>query len=156
MGMWQIYCTLCGCPTNVDVVGAGTEHVWMDKSRVVSQCGTYTEVGKYNMYGDVTIAGKDMVYEFSDNPIDDPDSPTMYLVHDSCWKVCNYPIVFTSSAPTDLTDYQEQFFGGFVTEDEDGELPPSWMLLDPLTNKKNRDRIVSQLTATQVLTIPQK
>ncbi len=149
--MWQIYCALCGNPTNSDAEGTGPEHKWMNRNRVLNpEPETYSSVGKYNMYGDVVIDGDTQGYAFTENP-------TVYgnvLVHDACWRVCNYPMVFTSTAPADLADYQGQFFEGFDVDPEAGLLE-RWMLLDPLTNQQNRNRIVSKLHATKFVQGPQ-
>ena len=75
---------------------------------------------------------------------------TQFAVHKSCWLVCNKP------TPTDLAELKAPDFGykghrclqyqgqdfdmnGFITDNAD----KSWMLEDPLTNEKNKIRVLS-------------
>jgi len=167
--MWDIYCALCGNPCNSNVQGATEEHRWMNHVRVItyskkSNESRFSNVGKYGMHGDFISTDDDRNdFVFDDNPTkqngDDPNSSTIMMVHDSCWRVCSYPASFTASASTDLEEYQMQYFEGFPDPDDD--IDPElenigWMLLDPDTNVQNRNRIVSKLENVIYFTKPPK
>lgn len=146
MGLWDIYCPLCGNPCSSQVEVALITHRWMNHCRVISTSkygNKFSDVGIYNMVGDLNINGASQGYAFDQNPAkeneDDRKSPTITMVHDSCWIVCNYPAVFTSTASNDLKRWHGQFFEGF-------ENAESWMLLDPLIDITNRQRIISKIT----------
>ncbi len=139
MGMWVMYCSLCGCPFSDELAG-NPKYDWLDRVVIKNMIGKWY----YDYYGKFHS-------EKNSNEIFEPDTNlngSCDLIHEECWKLnnktfknlrCDGPI----GDPL-LSNFQEQFFN--VRACINAGL--GWVLEDPNLNIRNRNRILA-LTAPE-------
>jgi hypothetical protein len=132
MGMWEIYCAICGGPFVQEATEKGErsftkDEEWLGRVKVRGK----KDICEYDMYGRfVNEKGK---------VIEEVDEHVSTCIHEECWKLNgkSFKGVTYSSGDSNLGDYQEQFFDWErMREDK-----KNWMMKDPSVHKKNRKRI---------------
>ncbi len=132
MGVWEIYCAICGGPFVEEATEKGSrkfskDEEWLRRVKVRGKKGVCT----YDMYGHFHNEKEKTVLEIYEHESD--------CIHEECWKLNgeSFKKISPSRGDSELFEYQEQWFE-WKQMRKDGK---SWMMKDPSTNKKNRNRI---------------
>jgi hypothetical protein len=135
MGMWEIYCAICGGPFAEEPTESTdgkprkfSDEKWLQKVKVKNKKGVY----KYDMYGGFYDKKGKIVLQVHERKTD--------CIHEECWKLNgeSFDHVEYSSGDLSLREYQEGQWFNWESLRKKGK---DWTIKDPSTKGKNHRRI---------------
>jgi hypothetical protein len=142
MGCFQMYCALCGGPLGGYVHTIESKNTeWMKKLVYLEKLTNDDESWEYDGYGKIKNDNTEEIINIYDCKYPETSHLPVSLkaVHKSCWIVCDKPTNVLQCINDLMKKYQSQVFSAsdFKQDYPDGD----WMFMDPLINKKNKNRI---------------